>query len=78
MSNHNYDKALERLEQASTVGVGSPMEHTHLATAQILATLALVDAQAEATDWGKKQVLLARKEQTEFIAEVKRILAEED
>jgi len=44
--------------------------------AQVHATLALVDAQREATEWGKEQVLLMVKQQQDFIAEIKAQLDE--
>lgn len=74
----HYDEAMEQLESATDASIGTPLEAYHLGKAQVLATLALVDAQREATAWGKEQVISARKEQTEFIAEIRHALDEED
>lgn len=74
----NYDDSLEQLGEAADALIGSELESYHLNKAQVYATLALVDAQREATAWGKEQMVQMRTEQTDFMNEVKRLLAEED
>lgn len=49
----------------------------NVAAAQVHATLALAEAQREATAWGKQQVIQLREEQAQFTEDIKRILAEE-
>lgn len=73
----NHTKAAEELWEAECAAVGSPLNINHLARAQVFATLALVDAQAEATAWGKQQLVEARQQQTDFQEDIKRVLAEE-
>lgn len=68
----NYDKAIDTMEN-----LGRGVELGAL-QAQVWATLALVDAQREATEWGKEQIVIMRDQQTQFLADLKSQLANDE
>lgn len=76
----NYADATNTMENLTQVAIGSGGTMTESVArgieigalqAQVYATLALVDAQREATEWGKEQITIMRDQQAQFLADLK-------